>query len=362
MRVAVLATSRHRLRQPWTGGQEAVTGLLCSGLRRRGHEVVLHARAGSDASLADELVPYPDLPPLSAVSALDPHLPEPEFLRDHAAFTHAVASVLRDGRIDLVHNQSLHHLPLSMSAVLPPVVTTLHTPPFPWMEMGVALADERVRYVCVSEASARDWTCLPAPPTIIPNGVPADGPVGRGGPDLVWVGRITPEKGVDLAIAAARAAGRRLVLAGPVGEEVYYQQRVRPLLGADVEHAGHLDSAGLVELVGRSAVCLVTPRWEEPFGMVAAEAMVRGTPVAGIARGGLTEVVRPEGGVLVPDGDEDELVRRLADAIGAAEQRDRDEVARWSRSSWAVETMVERYERLFEEVLSAEGARAEGPP
>lgn len=354
MRLAVLATSRHPLRQPWPGGQESQTALLARGLRERGHQVVLFAAAGSDPELADELHAYPRLPPLSEVSALDPHLPEPEFLRDHAAFTAAMTQVLRDQDIDLVHNQSLHHLPLSMSPALRvPVVTTLHTPPFPWMELGVALAADRARYVCVSRAAARDWTCLPREPEIIPNGVvvPQDSP-GPGGDDLVWVGRVTPEKGLDLAIAAARIAGRRLRIIGPVSDEAYADGVIRPLLGADAQLLGHLPSEQIGPVLDDSAACLVTPRWDEPFGLVAAEAMVRGTPVVAVARGGLREVVGPGGGVLVPPGDDESVATGLAAAVAQAADLDRTQVARWARRVHDLESSITRYEQFFARVLA----------
>lgn len=354
MRITVLATSRHALRQPWTGGQEAHTARLVQGLRSRGHHVVLHARAGTEPGLADELVPYLELPPLSAVSALDPQLPEPGFLEDHAAFLSAMTDVLRRGDADVVHNQSLHHLPLSMSGALDvPLVTTLHTPPFPWMEVGIALADERARYVGVSAANAALWTSLPTPATVIPNGVPT-GPeaVGPGGDDLVWVGRITPEKGLADAIAAARQAGRRLRVVGPVSDPEHFEQVVRPVLGHGVEHLGHLDEDDSRSVVETSAACLVTPRWEEPFGLVAAEAMVRGTPVVAVDRGGLREVVGAKGGVLVPPEPGDGLAGRLAEGVGAAARLDRREVAAWARATHSLDRMVDRYESLFADVVA----------
>lgn len=353
MRIAVLATSRNPLRQPWLGGQESHTGLLAQALRSRGHHVTLHARPGSDPALADEIVPYPDLPPLSVAAAADPDVPPAAMMRDHAAFTSAMSLLLRDGGVDLVHNQSLHHLPLAMSAVLDlPLVTTLHTPPLPMMEMGVALADPRNRYVGVSKTTARAWTTLPQPATVIRNGVPTGGgPPGPGGDHLLWVGRITAEKGVDIAIAVARAMGCRLRIAGPVYDPEYFESVIAPVLGPDVELLGHLSSEELVHERDHSAVSLVTSRWEEPFGLVAAESMVRGTPVVALDRGGLREVVGPRGGVLVPGQEDDGLVGRVVEGVRAALRLDRQDVADWARSTHDIELMVDRYEQLFEDVV-----------
>lgn len=346
----MFATSRQPIVEPYAGGQEAHTASLVRGLRGLGHHVLLYATEGTDSSLADELVPYPQLPALSAVAALDHQLPEPEFLHDHAAMTSAVVDLLARSDVDIVHNQSLHFLPLAFSAVLPaPLVTTLHTPPFPWMELGVALAGEHTAYACVSRANARDWTTLPSPPRVILNGVRDDGVgPGVGGPDLVWMGRLTPEKGADLAIRVARRVGRSLRLAGPISDRPWFEDVIAPELDDTIEYAGHLSHADLAALVRTSAVALVTPRWEEPFGLVAAEAAMWGTPVVALARGGLGEVVSPDIGVLVDArGDEEQQVAGLADALDAASALRRVDVRRCARRDLGVERMVADYVDLY---------------
>lgn len=354
----MFATSRHPIVEPYAGGQEAHTALLARGLRQLGHHVRMYACAGTDPELADEVVPYPEMPELSAVAALDPQLPEPGFLHDHTAMTSAVVDLLATPDVDIVHNQSLHFLPLAFSRVLPaPVVTTLHTPPFPWMELGVALAGEHTAYACVSRANARDWSTLPSPPRVILNGVQDDGVgPGVGGDDLVWMGRLTPEKGADLAIRVARRAGRSLRLAGPISDRSWFEEVIAPELDDTIEYAGHLSHAELAALVRTSAVALVTPRWEEPFGLVAAEAAMWGTPVVALARGGLGEVVSPDIGVLVAArGDEEEQVDGLSDALDAASALRRADVHRCARRDLGVERMVADYVDLYRQcVLSRE--------
>ena len=256
LRIAVLATNRNPLSEPFAGGQESLTAALVAGFRRRGHHVVLFAAEGTPADVADEVVAYPALPRFSAVAALDPQLPEKPFLDDHHAFTFAAAELARRdraGELDVVANHSLHHLPMSLSrAYDAPVVTTLHTPPFPWMELGAALASPASRFVAVSKALAAQWSTLTR--QVVANGVDESRFVlGPGADDgrLAWVGRITPEKAPHLAIDAARVAGRRLALVGPVSDAAYFEAEIAPRLGGDVEHLGAVRPDEVAKVVGR---------------------------------------------------------------------------------------------------------------
>lgn len=353
MRIAMLATSRNPIVEPYAGGQESHTALLARGLRRMGHHVRLYACEGTDPDLADELVTYVELPALSEVAGLDYALPL-DFLDDHAAFTGAIGHLLEHGGVDVVHNQSLHFLPLALSgALFVPVITTLHTPPLPWMEMGVALAGPLAAYVCVSRANSTGWTTLPTRPRIIHNGVEDDGAgPGEGGEQLVWTGRLTPEKGTDLAIRAARAAGRRLRIAGPVSDRAWFDEIVAPELDDDIEYVGHLSHAELASLVRSSAAALVTPRWDEPFGLVAAESVMWGTPVVALDRGGLSEFISADLGVMVPaGGDDDSLVNGLAAAVPAATALPRQGVHAAAQVALGAERMVDDYVALYQELL-----------
>lgn len=351
MHIAVLATTRNPLREPFAGGQEAQTASLTAGLRARGHTVRLYAQPGTDPGLADELATYAQVPTIRT--------PEDEPLaglwRDDAAMSWAMADLVRRP-VDLVHNQSLHHFPLAMSRAMPStMVTTLHCPPYPLAEIGVSLAADDAVYVGVSEAVASMWRLLPIEPLVIHNGVRSGlFEFGSGGEELVWVGRITPEKGADLAIRAARTAGLPLTIVGPIADAAFYRDHVEPLLGDGVRHAGHLDQRAIARIVGSSLAILVTPRWDEPFGMVAAEAMMSGTPVIAIGRGGLREVVSERSGVLVGEAGTPtaDLVAGLADAVSRVRELDRADVRADAIARFDEQRMVEQYCALFESLAA----------
>ncbi|MDG4664848.1 glycosyltransferase [Mycobacterium sp. 236(2023)] len=356
MRIAVLGPSRHPVAQPFAGGQERFTADLTLGLRKLGHHVELYALPGSDERLADCLHPMPLLPPLSQIASADLQMPEPQFLHDQVVYLAAIRDLLCRSDIDAVLNESLHQLPLAMCAALPvPMVTTLHTPPFPWMEVGAWLAGSSGHFVAVSQALRRQWETV-ATSRVILNGVDPDAfPVGTGGDTLAWVGRMTPEKGADIAIHAARKAGRKLRLAGPVSDPNWFDAVIRPLLGNSVTYVGPLGGSELADFYGASAATLVTPRWEEPYCLVAAESQMCGTPVVGVRRGGLAEVVSKPGGVLVSAGSD--LSGRLGEALCSTEARNRAIVAAHARRHLGIDRMIEDYERLLFELSDIDTRR-----
>ncbi|KMO76762.1 glycosyltransferase [Mycolicibacterium chlorophenolicum] len=339
LRIAMLASSRYPVRQPFAGGLEAFVFELAHGLTTAGHSVTVFAAPGSDIDAPWNVMPLRTFRMSEETRRLEPTTPE--WVVEE---THAYLSVMLElaraelGSFDIIHNHSLHYLPLAMAHTIDaPMLTTLHTPPLPWLEQAVALpGGVASSFVAVSEFTARQWEPINGPVPVILNGVNmAYRPVGSGGGRYaVWTGRLVPEKGVTSAIAAARRAGVPLRIAGPVGDREYFDTAVRPLLGAGAVYEGHLRRDELNALVGDAAVALVTPHWDEPYGLVVAEALAAGTPVAAFARGGIPEIVDDSCGRLATPGDIDGLSRaireamtlRRADARGRAERRCSHEV------------------------------------
>jgi glycosyltransferase involved in cell wall biosynthesis len=348
--VVILAASRHPIAEPFAGGLESLTWHLVHGLRRRGVRVTVFAGEGSDPALDAEVLTTRALR-LSPAARADVSMPPEAWLLEHDAYLQVMMDLQRRTDVDVVHNNSLHHLPVAMARALPcPMVTTLHTPPTPWLEPAIAIAASArsgpvPHHVAVSAHTARAWSHVAAA-EVVPNGVDvARWTPGPGGEALAWAGRMVPEKAPHVAVEMARATGRDLRLAGPVGDRAYFEARVLPVLGSGVEYLGHLTTRELTALFGSSAATLVTPAWDEPYGLVAAESLACGTPVVAVDRGGLGEVVDGETGVLVPAAADPAAAAPAAVTRAAA--LDRRACRARAVSACSVDRMVERYLEVY---------------
>lgn len=351
LRIALIASARFPITEPFAGGLEAHTWALAHALHRRGHHVQLFAAPGSDPALGARELPVRTAA-LSDEARADGSMPSGTWMQEHHAYLGLMLDLARDGehRFDVVHNNSLHYLPVAMASTLRvPVVTTLHTPPTPWLESAIQ-ADEAcpVTFTAVSEFTACAWRATVPSARVVRNGIDIDfWKPGPGGDFLVWSGRLVPEKGPHLAIEAARIAGVPLKLAGPVTDRSYYEERVEPLLGDGAQYVGHLDRGRLMELLGAAGAALVTPSWDEPYGLVVAEALACGTPVCGFDRGALGEILTPDCGVLAPAGD----VQALARLVPAAMGLDRGAARRRAEEFCSLDRTADAYTALYEEVL-----------
>lgn len=329
------------------------THALVQQLMARGHEVTLFALPDSDPNFRTIA------PPLQATDQLDDakrFREEPVFGRDFINKFYAYSAVLRkigQEPFDLVHNNSLHYLPLALGHTLHcPMVTTLHCPPFESLRAGVILASPYAgnHFVAVSQSLGREWAPDLQQYSVIPNGIAVDGwafsPAATER-TAFWFGRICPEKGPEYAIRAARLAGFRLRLAGSIYDQDYFDRTIAPELGGDVEYIGHLNHAEVCREAGRAAVGLFTSVWEEPFGLVLPELLACGTPVAAFDSGAAREILDERSGIIVPKCD----VAALADALPKAAALNRAHCRQRVDHHFTFDQMIDRYEALYHQLV-----------
>lgn len=177
-----------------------------------------------------------------------------------------------------------------------PVVCVLWDPPDPrWS----AYTDEHPNLflIAVSDRQRSDAGGLPIIGTVYPGvdcpAAPARPARTGEGPRLVYIGRLIPEKGPDIAVEVAVRTGAQLDLLGPVRSEHrrFFEETVRPHLGARIRYRGHVPHDRLADYLTDASALLMPIRWQEPFGMVMIEAMAHGVPVIGFGRGAAPEVV-----------------------------------------------------------------------
>ena len=310
----------------------------------RGHDVTFYAAEGS---ALDAVALCPPTGPLTGDPSRDAAIEAAE----EAAYARMIEAVARGG-FDLVHANCLYDLPLRAARRLGlPFVGVLHVPLYEPYASALRAAPAALRVVAVSAMLAGIWRPVAPQVEVIGNGVDlelfAPHHTNAGRPYAAWSGRISPEKGLHLAIDAAREAGMEFAFAGPRRDDSYWRAEIEPRLGSGVVDRGHLGEDALVAHLAGAAVMVATPLWEEPFGLAVAEALACGTPVAAFARGAMPHLLDAATGRLAPAGD----VSALARAMMEAARLDRAACRARAEAHFDVERMVDAYEALYREML-----------
>ena len=346
MNIALLAPIAWRTPPQHYGGWELVASQLAEGLVRRGHTVTLFATADSLTSARLESVcPHPLNQP---GSQLDCRVYETL----HIAHAYERATALG---VDVLHNHAgCFGVPPARTAPFS-VVTTLHGSA---AESGSRTLYEHYAeqsYVSISDAERRLAPHLNYAATVY-NGIDVNAFVTHDPEDyLIVLGRMSPDKGIHLAIRVAQRCGRRLVLAGivPFENQAYFEQQVQPhLKTGSVEFVGPVDHAQKNHWLSRAYASLHLVTYEEAFGLTMAESMACGTPVVAVRRGSVPEVVEDgQTGFVVPAGDDDAVVEAAVQALGKVDALDRHQVRATTQQRFDTQRMVEGYERVYATIL-----------
>ena len=334
MKIAMLAPIAWRTPPRHYGPWELVTSLITEALVARGIDVTLFATQDSiTAGTLAGVVP--------AAYSEDPSIDAKVWEMLHIAHVFE-----RAGEFDIIHNQA-DFMPLGWSRLVEtPVVTTIHGFSSDRIMPAYRAYQDRAHYVAISDADRAPDLRYAA---TIHHGIPLDDfPFdAAGGDDLLFFGRIHPDKGAAEAIEAAARSGRRLVMAGIVQDDRYYEREVAPRIDGDrVRYIGAVGGEVRTRTLGQTRALLHLINFDEPFGLSVVEAMACGTPVIATRRGSMPE--------LIEHGVTGFLVDSLDEAVAAIERIDTiDRAACRARVAerFSVDRMADRYVALYRTIL-----------
>lgn len=322
------------------GGIERIIDFVARGLQARGHTVGLVAHRDSICAV-DQLFAWPGLRSQSA--------------GDTIVNTAALWRATQQFQPDVLHSFSrLQYLLPLLPGHLPKVMSYQRQPTARTVSWAAKLGGGYLTFTGCSEHIAQQGRQAGGHWLGIHNGIELDRytfqpRVSRNAP-LVFLSRLEQIKGVHNAIAVAQATGRRLLIAGnrvsSAEGEAYWQTQIAPHLDQNgIEYVGPVNDRQKNELLGQAAAMIVPIEWDEPFGIVFAEALACGTPVISSPRGALPEIIRSS-----VDGF---LVNSVDEAIGAIQRLDqinRQECRNRAAECFSAQVIVDQYESLYQQV------------
>lgn len=340
MRIAEISNIREAVPPHQYGGAEYVISLVTEGLAGKKHNMTLFA-TGDSASAAH------------LESIWDTSLGYQNANEDMVRFLtirHLANILQKADSFDILHNHILETFALAPYLHVP-IITTLHTDLSRSAEQTILTQPglEKTFFISISDSQRRSLPHLPYVRTIY-HGIPiGEFPFNeQAGDYLVFLGRITPEKGLEVAIEVAERTGLKLIVAAKVDEppSEYARAMLKRMENSpQVEFIGQV-GAEKKELLANARALLMPIQWDEPFGLVVIEALATGTPVVAFNRGSMPEIIE-EGktGFLVTTTDE------MVATVKNISTLDRRACRRSVEKRFSVDRMVSDYEKVFEEIM-----------
>lgn len=354
MKIAIIAPVIRKIStKNLYGGIERIITSLIYGATDAGHEVTLYAPFGTDLvhkNLTVRLTTDADISSKGELIKIAEAKLFQRIIDDQQQF-------------DIIHTQ-IEPIVASydddnyLNKIVKPVVVTFHNQTHIDENIDYYKSHKklhRLNYVFISHDQSAPLAFLPLQ-TVIYNGINLGGLTFNTTPNpdqLAFVGRITPEKGVSQAIAIAKMANKKLLIAAAIdhSQQDYYENQIKPLLdGQQIVYLGEISNERKNELLGTSEALLFPIRWHEPFGLVITEAMATGTPVIATDIGSVVEIVE-EGktGFTVSDIDN---IQSYVDKIKEINVIDRKYCRQVVENKFTEDIMVSNYLKYYESILN----------
>jgi glycosyltransferase involved in cell wall biosynthesis len=266
-----------------------------------------------------------------------------------------VSSILGKG-FDLVHSFGrLAYLTPLMPTSLPKIMSYQREPSITMVKRAMRLSRKGTMHFTGCSSYIADQIKPFAPAHAIPNGVPINQytfqPEVAADAPLVFLGRVEYIKGAHVAIEVAQKTGRRLIMAGNVPEDTqskeYFETMIRPHLSQQIEYVGPVNDEQKNTLLGQAYAFLMPILWNEPFGIVMAEALACGTPVIGMDRGSVPEVV--ENGV---NGYRCKNVEDMVEAVYKVFELSRSDSRKKAEEGFSDRAIVQQYDNLYLQLVN----------
>jgi glycosyltransferase involved in cell wall biosynthesis len=338
MKIAVIAPPLERVPPRKYGGTERVVYELVEGLVRKGHDVTLFASADSITSAK--------LSSLYDTSLREQNIKEPSLTA--CILAHLGVAFDRQAEFDIIHDHNIYvSVPTAHLATTPTIVTLHYS--FDKFNQELFQHLRRPHYVAISHSQA---TALPGLPidAVIHNGLSMEHYPFSEQHDgyLLYVGRMSEQKGPHLAIEVAKRLNLPLIMAAKVNanERKFFKEKIKPHLGDQIQWIGEVDEKKRNKLMAK-AMCLLHPvLWPEPFGLTLIEAMACGAPVVAFGRGSIPEIIQNgKTGYVVHDTDQMVAAVQRIDVISRKECREH------ALQNFSAKKMVDAYEKLYTEII-----------
>ncbi|WBL27048.1 glycosyltransferase [Zunongwangia sp. HGR-M22] len=351
MKVAIIADHRHPLKKPYAGGLAMITHKMVQKLAEKGIEVDIYAKSGSQCENLQNLDHH--FAEDSPFSCIYSEKYNPTEIKNTIVYSEIFQDLERN-EYDIVHNHTLHYLPIILGNKLrTKFITTLHTMAFPEIKFALDYVkkDLNQEFVVVSESLRDQYSKFLNFPKVIRNAIDLNDWEANFEADnqyCMWYGSICKEKAPHLAIEVAIKANKPIILAGRGKNSEYFERFVSPLLKNPlVSYVGEQDKTQINRLLRNAMALLFTSVWEEPSALGISESLASGTPVLSWDKGVASEIITDKVGQILDPLD----TTAMAEALKNIERFDREACRKHAEQHCNIDNMIDNYVEFYEALI-----------